>query len=832
LKLIFSIIFFCLLVNVRCDAQQNQIIPPAKEYKIASTDAAPSIDGLDNDACWANASIASGFTQTIPEPLKPSRFTTQVKMCYTNNAVFVLARMQKPKSDIVKQLCERDELSNINADVFTVFFDTYNDQQNGYAFRVSSANVQQDERQSNGGSADAFSDNVDRGWDAVWLSKVRIDDNGWTVEIEIPFSALRIPKDAIQNWNLQFGVLHRKVNETSFWNQVDVNTNGFYVQAGKLIGLQNIKAPLRLSLFPYLSAGYQSVPDENGKRTNQFFPSGGMDVKYGINDAFTLDATLVPDFSQVVSDNLVRNLSVFEQRLSENRPFFTEGTELFNKQDLLYTRRLGKRPSGFYNVENQYGNDSLYTISKNPNITNLYNAIKLSGRTSSKLGIGVFNAIGAPMSATVFDKTTQQEFKVSTEPLANYNVVVLDQALSGQNFINFTNANTIRNGSARDANVAGVSGNLFTKNQKYQTAFTLKQSSVFQNNESILGTYGSLLIGNAQGKFRWNASTEYFSKNFDQTDLGLQFDFNHISHNISFNYRNNTPRNKKMQLRNYWLNMTAQENIAPFAFKLFEINTGTFFLFKNFWDVSIYINSKPFGDYNFYDLGRFSKRLFYQPYAYVGFEGSSDSRKKLFISYSSGYGNNFGNNWNYIDGGYGVRYNFSDKLSVRTSINFTLNHAVTGNTFYETTNGLPLVGYRHNNEYTWDVVAKYNLNPNFSINGRFRHYNSFLIYKKFYTVDDAGQWENLPLTYANNIDENFNLQNIDVFVNWIFKPGSRIVVSYKQWLNDQYIINEETNNTFARNITRIGEQPKAFLLSARVIWYLDYNKVKSSLAKK
>jgi hypothetical protein len=801
------------------------VFAQTKTYRIQFAETAPNIDAIDNDKCWADADVAKDFTQTIPEPLQLSRFKTEVKMCYNNNAVYVLAHISKLRCDIVKQICERDELNNMNADIFSVFFDTYNDKQNGYAFKVSSANVQQDERQNNGGSGDAFSDNVDKNWDAVWLSKVKIEENGWVVEIEIPFSALRIPKTEVQDWNVQFGVIHRKRNETSFWNTVDVNKNGFFVQAGKLVGMKNINTPLRLALFPYISAGEQSIPNVNGTRTNAFLPSGGMDIKYGINDAFTLDATLVPDFSQVVSDNLTRNLSVFEQQLSENRPFFTEGTELFNKQNLLYTRRIGKRPGGYYNVLDNYSNDTIYAIDKNPNVTRLYNAIKLSGRTNSKLGIGIFNSIGAPMYASITNKITNQNISVETEPLANYNVIVLDQALKGQNYINFTNANTVRASNGRDANVAGVQGQFFTKNQAYLFGFNVKNSLVLENAETKSGVFANVSFEKAQGKFKWSFNTQYFGKNFDQTDLGLQFDFNHLQQNFGVSYNNNTPKNKKFQFTRQWLNVNVLENVQPFVLKNMEINAGTFYLFKNFWDISFFVNSKPLGDVSFYDLGE-GYRLKYQPYAYVGFEGSSDSRKRLFFGYNSGYGNNFGNNWTYIDGVYTLRYNFTDKLSVRTALNFTLNHAVVGNTFTTNTIGEPLIGYRHNNEYTWETSVKYNFNPNFSINGRFRHYNSFLIYKQFYDIDALGNWEGKEIPFVDGLDENFNLQNLDVFVNWIFKPGSRFVFSYKQWLNDQYIINSEIDNSFMKNVTRIGEQPKAFLLSARVIWYLDYNKLK------
>jgi hypothetical protein len=110
-----------------------------------------------------------------------------------------------------------------------------------------------------------------------------------------------------------------------------------------------------------------------------------MDIKYGINESFTLDLTLIPDFSQVVSDNLIRNLSPFEQQLTENRPFFTEGTELFNKAAIFYSRRVGAKPKGYSTIQNEYGDTSIYAIEKNPNNTSLLNAIKFSGRTKNNI---------------------------------------------------------------------------------------------------------------------------------------------------------------------------------------------------------------------------------------------------------------------------------------------------------------------------------------------------------------------------------------------------------------------------------------------------------------
>jgi hypothetical protein len=99
------------------------------------------------------------------------------------------------------------------------------------------------------------------------------------------------------------------------------------------------------------------LPENGGYRT-EWLRNGGVDVKYGINESFTLDATIIPDFGQVVSDNEINNLSPFEVKFEEHRPFFTEGTEIFNKAGLFYSRRVGATPRGYDSVL-QYLNQTL-----------------------------------------------------------------------------------------------------------------------------------------------------------------------------------------------------------------------------------------------------------------------------------------------------------------------------------------------------------------------------------------------------------------------------------------------------------------------------------------
>src|SRR6185436_2619224 len=220
-----------------------------------------------------------------------------------------------------------------------------------------------------------------------------------------------------------------------------------------------------LSLSPYFTAGFQVSPtnsDPVAYSTDKIL-GGGAVIKYGINESFTLDATVIPYFGQVKSDNLVLNISPFETKFDEKRPFFTEGTELFqqdntsngsNSPQLFYSRRIGGQPLHYYDAYNQADADE--TLIKNPSTSNLYNAIKFSGRSNSGLGIGVLNAVSRPTFATIKNNETGTERKFETNPLTNYNVIVFDQTLKNNSKVSFENTNVMRNGTDPDANVSSV----------------------------------------------------------------------------------------------------------------------------------------------------------------------------------------------------------------------------------------------------------------------------------------------------------------------------------------------------------------------------------------
>src|SRR6185503_17559925 len=168
---------------------------------------------------------------------------------------------------------------------------TYYVKLNGFEYFVTPLGEQWDAKMSpnpNGNSED-FS------WNAVWKSGAVIHNNGWSFEMFIPYSAIRFGKKQVQNWGLNITRRRRKTEQQSTWNPIDPNVNGFLTQEGLWTGITNIKPPLRLQFSPYLSTYINHFPSNTpGEKSWTSSVSGGMDLKYGINQAFTLDATLVP----------------------------------------------------------------------------------------------------------------------------------------------------------------------------------------------------------------------------------------------------------------------------------------------------------------------------------------------------------------------------------------------------------------------------------------------------------------------------------------------------------------------------------------------------------
>ena len=810
------------------------ILPSVLKAQVRSIPAvkitsAIKIDGNLNDEAWKNIEPTGDFITVTPVPGKISTRNTKVKIAYDNSAIYIGAYMYDHPSNIRKQLTARDILDRQNVDIFTVGFDTYRDKQNAFVFKVSPANVQADFKISQSGASNGGGI-YDFTWDAVWESKTSIKEDGWVAEIKIPLSAIRFSKKDPQEWGINFARFTRKENENSVWNPINPNISGELNQWGVWTGIKKISPPTRLSFLPYLSGGFRVSPTSKGDVT-EFLRSGGMDVKYGINESFTVDVTLIPDFAQVQSDNVLLNLSPFEVKFDDYRPFFTEGTELFNKAGLFYSRRVGATPALANKILNTYGNMPDYEIRKNPGITRLYNATKFSGRTKGNLGIGVFNAITAPMYAKIRDLNVGKDTSILTEPLTNYNIIVFDQALKNRSSVSFTNTNVLRKGNSRNANVSSIDLSLFDKKNNYNFSLSGRYSSIWGKQENKNGFTTGAAFGKVSGILQYRASLNIESDKYDPNDLGFILNNNSFDYSGSVDYIINKPTRHFLN-HNLRFSFTNSYLYRPFEWSGLQLNASAFMLFKNFWDVTISLHSSPAWNRDYFvhsDVytGYFLRRT---PYYYLGFKGSSDSRKKLFVNWKLGAAESPLPNDPYWTGNLGLRFRFNDKFQLNTSMDIVQDRGNWGAVIKSNGSALlnpnrsPVISRRNLKTNTAIVGAQYNFTSRMNVNIRMRHYWSLLQNTNFYNLKPDGYWRDTAFLPNHNL--NFNTFNVDMFFTWDFLLGSRLTVAWKNALGSNIAIDPYSNTTYFKNFGKAVDNPHSNEITVKLVYFLDYLKLK------
>ncbi|MFM6954197.1 MAG: DUF5916 domain-containing protein [Sphingobacteriaceae bacterium] len=799
---------FTLLLLCFCVALFGQT---PKKMSATRVDKAPKIDGLLGDGVWKNAPVYSGFVELQPNPGKPEAENqrTEIRILYDDVAIYVAARMYEANIDsIAHELVARDQVGN--ADFIGISFDTYFDKINANGFYLTAAGSQFDAKYSQSG-------NEDPSWNAVWEGAVKLDNQGWVAEFKIPYSALRFSSKNIQNWGVNVIRKRQKANQQLFWNPISPTVNGFINQEGELDNLENIKAPLRLSFSPYVSTYVNHYPFQQAGMPNTTGAfNGGMDVKYGINQSFTLDMTLVPDFGQVKSDNQVLNLTPFEVKFDENRSFFTEGTELFSKGDLFYSRRVGARPINFYGVQNQLQVNE--RIVENPAESRLLNATKISGRTAQGLGIGFFNAVTKKMEAIVENNLGQRRF-IETQPLSNYNILVLDQTLKNNSSVSFINTNVTREGSADDANVSAFMVTLNDKKNNYfvSTMGRMSKLSAGFNHAASTGYTYDVLFGKQSGNFTWSVYQSAKDDAFDPNDMGILFNNNNVESGINLSYNVYKP-GKWYNKSQSWFNYTYVQRFKPSSYQSSSINMGSWMQFKNFWSANVHIDYQLDGN-DFYEP-RTAGEVFKTGANHgFSFHINSNRSKKYgggaYIAYRShelfsgkGYGYGFYQNYRVND-----KIALGVDLSVEPQFNnvgFVERDQNTNETIFSTYN-------RHTVESSMD--AKYTFNNRMGLKFVVRHYWSDRRNKEFYTLLANGSLQANASFVPNNLDINYNTFNVDMEYTWNFAPGSEFSAT---WKNAAELYENRVKPGYAINLNNTLKSPQNNTVSLKLLYYIDY----------
>lgn len=770
-----------------------------------------TIDGKLNEAVWDKAEKAAGFVQITPQPGEASVQKTEVSILYDNDAIYVGAVMYDRYPDsILAQLSARDEYSNNNTDAFGVTFDTYSDNQNATEFVVTAAGVQTD--------AIVKFDGVDASWNAAWYSKVTVNEKGWwCVEMKIPYSAIRFPKKAVQTWGVNFFRIIRRHRERSYWNPVQAGVSNVIGQSGVLTGIHDIASPLRLTLFPYISTYVENYSGANAHTLN-----GGMDVKYGINESFTLDMTLIPDFGQTIFDNKVLNLSPVEVKYDDRRYFFTEGVNLFNKNDLFYTRRVGGAPIGTVNLSSELAANEIVT--ENPATTKLYNATKVSGRNKNNLGIGFFNAISAPAYATVMDTITRKDRKVETAPLTNYNVMVLDQALKNNSYISLINTNVSRKDTFYDADVTALLFKFANKSNTYGIDGSGDVSQLYYQHNTRLGSRYYFDVAKLSGNYTFALKTTSISDKFNPNDLGYLAKNNLVNYSLDQYYNIFKPVGIINSSYNHFsINYNRVYN--PDAFQQFDVNGSHNVTFKNYLTTGFYWDVQPVTNYDYYEPRTFGRYYVYPKNYMAGYFYSSDYRKKFALDVE------LNNRWfsernrNSFYWLVAPRYRFSDKFSMVYSLSRISSIDDVG--YVDKIGSYIYFGVRNVKTFTHTLDAAYIFTNTMSLKLDARHYWSQADYSSYKLLGSDGDLQTIPYNVSHNI--NYNTMNVYVSFLWQFKPGSEMSVVYQ---NSIYSSGSDMLSGYFNDVNYTFKSPQSNSLSVKIIYYLDYLDIRSAVKKR
>lgn len=554
------------------------------------------VDGILDEARYEIEAI-SDFVQNEPLNGKKPTQRTEVWVSYTETDLYISARLHDSEAGQIRApKNRRDQMAN--SDQFQIAIDTYHDRRSGFFFIVNPAGSFQD--------GTVFNDSdFDDSWDGIWYRGVSIDDNGWNVEIRIPFSQLRFEPMEEQIMAISFGRFIDRHKEHNLDIFIPYGETGIVSRWNDLRGIRNIKPPRKIEIIPYITASRSILPSldnhplYNGRNSHYGL---GADIKVGLGNNLTFSGTINPDFGQVEVDPSVINLSDNETFYREKRPFFIEGANIFNfgsngpsnrmsfmymMPDLFYSRRIGAFPGGEIVIpsmlEQKISDESHEIYTKTPGETTIIGAGKISGKLTEQWSTGIFTAV------TAEEKGTGKAYFEDGSPAGAWNEVIepasaffigraLGEFNAGRQGIGFMGTvvrrkiETLKLESefTNNATTAGTDGWIFLDEKKQwvlsgfmalssvegsqERVLSLQESSsrYFQRPDAdhikidssltkLTGYSGRLVLTKDQGNIIFNTSVAVSSPGFEPNDLGILFDTDKVHSQAVVGYSWNQP---------------------------------------------------------------------------------------------------------------------------------------------------------------------------------------------------------------------------------------------------------------------------------------------------
>jgi len=771
----------------------------------------PVIDGKDDDEVWRLATAIGQFRQFRPvEDAEPS-LRTEVKVAYDEHNFYAFIRAFDPAPDSIQKLLARRDV-RICCDQIKIMIDSYHDRRSGYEFAVNPGGVKRDYA--------VYDDtNEDDAWDGVWDVGTRVDSLGWTAEFRIPLSQLRYAHGPTNTFG--FGVwrdIDRRGLERVGWPLYRVSRPGFISQLGELTGLDGLAAPIRLEVAPYAVA--KNVPRPGFERDQQF--AVGADIKYGITSNITVDATVNPDFGQVEADPSVLNLSAFETFFQERRPFFIEGTGIFqfgvncnivncSGEGLFYSRRIGRDPQ----LRGVYGD------AESPTSSRILGAAKLTGRLPGGLTIGLLDAVTqrahGPGDETIEPLTNytalraQQDFRKGESGIGLMATAVnrdLDQwtgdFLRSQAYVGAVNfRHRFNNGRYQlsgSFDLSSVSGSPTVIAATQRTAVHNYQrpdddagnpNLAFDSTRTRLtGDAEELLFRKTSGFIQFETSYMRRSPGFEINDMGILFRSDQQGWNTwgSLNFLKPTALFQQGFWNfNWWQYWTSGDGLPTDR----AANTNAHFQLKNRWWVHFGGTVGGLGDIFCDRCSRGGPAVRSDPYIapWGGFEGDQSGIiiPYLFFNYFKG------------DVGHSTSFNVSPSVDLRISSQFrgsvglNVTHSIDDLQFFDRivdSTGAAHYTFAHLDQQTTSLSFRLDYTATTTLTVQ-AYASPFVAKGTFSNVREianprAQQYDDRYQVYpvANPGGFNFKQFNSNLVLRWEYRPGSTLFVVWSQGRDD------------------------------------------------
>ncbi|MBT7940354.1 MAG: carbohydrate binding family 9 domain-containing protein [Candidatus Marinimicrobia bacterium] len=757
----------------------------SKQMLATRTPHPPLIDGSITDDMWSLAIPTRDFIQESPENLVAPTESTEVRILYDDNCLYVLVQMfdNKP-GGIKKRIARRDDWMRGfegSSDWFTIDLDSRFDHQTAFIFGVNAAGVKVD--------AVAYDDaDYDMEWNAVWQAEVSVNDKGWIIELAIPFSILRFDDIGTMTWGINMGRYIQRKNEHITWIPEPRGVQGIVSRYGILTGLKDIPQPRQLEITPYIISGNLNrsgqeltEPDwdpfaHNSLEKQKRISNMGLDLKYGLGSNATIDLTINPDYGQIEADPADINLTYFETYFLEKRPFFIENSTIFDTPiEMFYSRRIGSD-------ENR-----------------ILAAGKYTGKTANGLGFGLLSAVTSNRNSSNWMDDFNQNHITSF-----FAGRIIQDVLDGNSYMGGMVTSKIFNNYS--ATSLSADQFLYLANNR----INLDQQFAVSDTNGIGGwAYSGDIEYHNQNNFTSYINFEHFSKKFYVDDLGFNSRNNVEYISTGFSYLQQDPVGF-VRYGSAGISFDYAANLDDLILNR-TVNINIEFTNVNYWSTSFgfsrsfeYYDDKLTYDSELKELGP-DVKLPETDGAY--FTLQSDYTNPLVFSTSLVYGSNKLGDW-----GRHYSVNILSRLFDRLelSLNFNRNRSFEKFHWLEITNedvisNGNLQTYQHfmftNSMNRLDIVtlrASFGLSTNMSIDAYSEYYvkrNSFTentLYEllepgQYPEITDYDPYSNEPmedgeeLLHPNlyvGLYPKYTSLNFNFVFRWEFRPGSTFYLVY------------------------------------------------------